>query len=139
MLKKHVFSTGVDIGSSHLKMAQLGVDSKGVYLHAACLRDCPADIVPGSGDWQRWAAKTIKVMFNAGGFKGRDVVTAMPPGDVFIDQIKIPKSAGDNIDEAVLANIESKLPFDSEGALVKHVIADRRQAGRRHCVRPTWA
>ena len=123
-LKKKVYSIGVDLGSGHLKMAQLGFDGRGLYLHAAGIEAKPDDVEAGSSAWQRWAAKTVRKMVNGGNFRGRNVVTALPSDDVFIDQIKVPKSASENLDAVVFSKVSKKFPFDAEGALVKHVAAD---------------
>jgi len=123
-LKKRVFPTGVDLGSGYLKMAQLGFDGDQFFLHAAGREERPKDIEPGSAQWQRWMAATAKEMIGKGGFSGRQVVTAMPVDDVFIDQIKIPKTADENIEQVVLAKIKPKLPFDASDAMVKYVVSD---------------
>jgi type IV pilus assembly protein PilM len=125
-LKKRVLPTGIDLGSGYLKMAQLGSDGKQFYLNAAGREQRPEDIEPGSAQWQRWVAMTAKDMIGKGGFNGKQVVTAIPADDIFIDQIKIAKAADDKIMRAVLAKIEDKLPFDSTGAMVKYVVAERQ-------------
>jgi type IV pilus assembly protein PilM len=127
-LKKRVFPTGVDLGSGYLKMAQLGFDGKQFFLYAAGREERPDDIEPGSAQWQRWMAATAKEMIGKGGFSGRQVVTAMPADDVFIDQIKILKTVDNKIRQAVLAKIKPKLPFDPTGAMVKYVVADRQSS-----------
>ena len=123
-LKKRIFPTGVDLGTSYLKMAQLGFDGNQFFLHAAGREERPKDVEPGSAQWQRWVAATAKEMVGKGGFSGRQVVTAMPADDVFIDQIKIPKTAEEKIEEAVLVKIKPKLPFDPSGAMVKYVVSE---------------
>jgi len=123
-LKKRVFPTGVDLGSSYIKMAQLGFDGNQFFLHAAGREERPKDIEPDSAQWQRWVAATAKEMIGKGGFSGRQVVTAMPADDVFIDQIKIPKTVDEKIEQVVLAKIKPKLPFDASGAMVKYVVSD---------------
>lgn len=125
-LKKRVFPTGVDLGSGYLKMAQLGFDGNQFFLHAAGREERPKDIESGGAQWQRWVAATAKEMIGKGGFSGRQVVTAMPVEDVFIDQIKIPKTADENIEQVVLAKIKHKLPFDASGAMVKHVVSNEQ-------------
>ena len=59
-LKKKVYSIGVDLGSGHLKIAQLGFNGRALYLHAAGIEAKPDDIEAGSSDWQRWAAKAVR-------------------------------------------------------------------------------
>ena len=61
-------------------------------------------------------------MLSQGTFKGRKVVTALPANEVFIDQIKIPRTPEEKLREAVLAKISGKLPFDSKDALVQFVV-----------------
>ena len=123
-LKKKVYPIGVDLGSGHLKMSQLGFDGRGLYLHAAGIEAKPDDAEAGSSTWQRWAARAARKMVNSGNFKGRKVVTALPSDDVFIDQIRIPKSASGNLESVVFSKVSKKFPFDAEGALVKHVVAE---------------
>ena len=123
-LKKRVFPIGIDLGSSYLKMAQLGFDGRNFYLYAAGREEKPQDIELGSADWQKWAVVTAKKMINKGGFSGKQVMAAIPPGDLFIDQMKIPKSTGEKVEQAVLGKVKPKLPFEPKGAMVKYVIAD---------------
>ena len=92
-LKKRVLPTGFDLGSGYLKMAQLGFDGMRLYLYAAGCEEKPEPIEPGSAEWQRWVATTDKEMMSKGRFSGKQVMTAMPSDDVFIDQIKILKTA----------------------------------------------
>jgi len=106
-------------------MAQLGFDGNQFFLNAARREERPEDIEPGSAQWQRWVAQAAKEMIGSDGFSGKRIVTAMPADDVFIDQIKIPKTADEKIEEVVLAKIKPKLPFDANGAMVKYVVSDR--------------
>ena len=124
-LKKRVYPIGVDLGSDNLKMAQLGFDGKRLYLHAAWYETKPDEIETGSGDWQRWAAKAAKRIASQGDFKGRNVVTAMPSDDLFIDQIRIPHTAEPRVDTTVFSRVQRKLPFEAEGAMVKNVVVGR--------------
>ena len=131
-LKKRVLPTGVDLGSGYLKMAQLGFDGTRLYLYAAGREEKPEPIEPGSAEWQRWVATTAKEMINKGRFSGKQVMTAMPSDDVFIDQIKIPKAADEKIEQAVFAGIEPRLPFDSTSAMVRYVVADQQYADQQY-------
>ncbi|MHC5061233.1 MAG: pilus assembly protein PilM [Planctomycetota bacterium] len=127
-LKKRVFPTGVDLGSRYLKMAQLGFDGRQLYLNAAGREQRPDDIEPGSAQWQRWVAGAAKDIIRKGGFSGKQVITSIPADDVFIEQIKIPKSADKNVEHAVLSKIEKKLPFNSKNAMVKYVVSERHNS-----------
>ena len=124
VLKKKVCAIGVDLGSSYLRMAQLGCVGNGMYLHAVGCSQKPEGLESGSSDWQRWAANETKSLVKKYGFKGRKVVTALPSDDVFIDQIRLPKMSEDKLGDAVFSKVKQKLPFDSGQAMLKYVIAD---------------
>ena len=129
ILKKHVFPIGIDLSSSYLKMAQIGYDGKRLSLHALRFVERPGDLEPGTSGWQRWAAGAAKEIIRDGGFKGRDVVASIPSDDLFIDQIKVPRSAAKHLDEAVLKAVASKFPFDASNAMVQHVVAEHLSEG----------
>ena len=98
-VKKRVGPIGVELSRGYLKMAQLSFDSNGLYLNNACYHELPDDIEYGSGDWQRWAADTIKKMVSHKGFNGKDVITMISSDHVFVEQIKIPKSDQDSLEK----------------------------------------
>jgi len=123
-LKKRIFPIGVDMGSDALKVAQLGCDKKGIFIVTAASEKVPEYLEAGSSDWQRWMADALKRLTCNGAFSGRDVVTAIPAEDVFVEQIKIPKRPEQKLDEAVLANIQEKIPFDAADAMVKYVVSN---------------
>lgn len=107
-LKNKVCAIGVDLGSSYLRMAQLGGTGRDMYLHAVACSQKPEDVQSGGGDWQRWAAKETKELVKKYGFKGKKVVTALPSDDVFIDQIKLPKMQEDKLGDAVFSKVKKK-------------------------------
>jgi len=125
VLTKKVCPIGVDLGSSYLRMAQLGSNGHGLYLHGVGCEKKPDDMKAGSSEWQRWAAKTVKRIMKHGGFKGKKAVTALPSHDVFIDQIRIQRMPDKKIGEAVVANVRQKLPFDADHATIKYVVAEQ--------------
>jgi Tfp pilus assembly PilM family ATPase len=126
-LKNHTYPIGVDLGNDALKLAQLGSNgSNGSNVNAVSLivgssESRPAYIQAGSSDWQRWAVEAIRKMMTTYKFKGRDVVAAMPAGDVFIDHMKMPKTSEDKLQEAIFSKIKQKLPFDSVNAMTKYI------------------
>jgi len=121
LLKKRVYPIGVDLGSGHLRMAQLGFDGDRIYLHAAMWAAIPQGIRAGSPDWQRWAVDTIRHMTREGGFKGRVTISALPSHAVFIDQVRIPKMPEKKIAQAALNKVAKRLPFPASEAAIKHV------------------
>ena len=124
-LKSHVYPIGIDPGSDYLKMAQLGFNGKGLYLHAASNRQKPDGIELGSSDWQRWAAVTTKEMVSKGKFKGKEVIAAMATDDMFVDQIKVARSTDDRLEKSVYAAVEQKLSLPADKAMVRYVVTNR--------------
>jgi len=121
VLKKRVYPIGVDLGSGHLRMAQLGSDGEQLYLHAAACEVIPPGIRAGSPDWQRWAAEMIRQMAREGGFKGRKAISALPSHAVFIEQVRIPKLPEKKASQAALDKIAKRLPFPATEAAIKHI------------------
>ncbi len=127
-LKNCAYPIGVDTGNDALKLAQLGDDGTGISLIACESTPLPADIEPGSSDWQRWAAATISELTATGNFHGRNAVAAMPANEVFVDHVTMPKAeaAGKKLHEAVLSRVRHKLPFEPDGTMIRsiHTIDD---------------
>lgn len=123
-LKRKVFPIGVDMGSETLKMAQLIEDSEKVRVLAGTKDDLPPEMKLGSSQWQHWVIKTIRQMLAQGTFKGKKVVTALPVNEVFIDQLKIPRTPEEKLRETVIAKVSGKLPFESKDALVQFVVTN---------------
>ncbi len=127
---------GVDMGGDALTMAQLVNNGQGINLIAGGHENRPANVKPGSVDWQRWAIETIRQASSRGQFRGRDVIAAIPPAELFIDHIKMPKidskgetkEAKDTVDNAVIAKIKQKLPFESGNAMIKYIPAEEDNA-----------
>ena len=124
LLKKRTFPTGVDLGSGYIRMAQLEKSEDGLCLTSAAYEAKPEGVEAGSADWQRWAVRASKDIYHNGKFKGKQVVTALPSDDVFIDQIKVPNTSDEKVDEIITSKIKKRLPFSPDGALIKHIRTD---------------
>ena len=123
-LKDHIYPIGVDMGRDSLKLAQLGNNGRGMHLIAGGIEDRPADVKPGSADWQRWAIEAIRKLIANDGFHGRNVIAAIPASEVFIEQIKVPGTTKANDwkpDDAVLEKVKQKLPFEADDAMIKYI------------------
>lgn len=126
--KNHVCPIGVDLGSKHLRMAQLGKNDHGLFLVSAGLRARPVSIEPHTPSWQHWAIEAIKEIMHETNFKNRDVVTALPVKDLFIDPIKVPRSTLDRLSETALPKVQKRLPFSVENAILQYVVIDQPEA-----------
>jgi len=117
---------GIDVSEHSVLIAQLRPNENGAVLIAGGSRIRPADIKPGTGDWQRWAIESIRELIGKGRFQGRSVVATIPTAEVFIDHVRVPGSNGQHVsDEKLLAVVRSKigrkLPFSGDDAVIKCV------------------
>lgn len=129
-LKNHSYLIGVDVGEDNLKVAQLRNNGSGISLIDGGYENRPISVKPGSIEWQKWAIEAIRQVMERGKFHGRDVVAAMPASEVFIDHIRIPKTNGDGLDDAVFSKIKQKLPFEPvrENTMIKYVETENNHA-----------
>lgn len=145
--KTRTYPIGVDMGDDVLRIAQLGRNGEDISLIAGKSRNRPEDIKLGSGSWQRWVIETIREFMADGGFKGKDVVAAMPASEVFIDHVrmeallpgtsKTKRGVGKSCDklrdegpmtkvkgelhDIIFSQIKQKLPFDSPQAMIRYI------------------
>jgi Tfp pilus assembly PilM family ATPase len=126
--KKQSTLIGVDLGNDCLKLAQLADGTEELtYLVAGQYVLRPADVVPGTARWQRWAIEVMREATANGHFKGREVVAALPANEVFIDHLRWPKKFDGRIEDALFAKIKQKLPFEpiEQNTLIKYVPAEQ--------------
>jgi Tfp pilus assembly PilM family ATPase len=123
LLKNHAYSIGVETGDDRLKLAQLGVNGKGLSLIAGSSKDRPEDMKPGSSDWQKWAIENIHLLTAYGNFRGKEVIATVPTSEVFIDHIRMSKTEDSKLQDAVFSKIKQKLPFEplQENTMMKYI------------------
>lgn len=126
---KKLFPVGIDLSSSALKAAQLGLDRKNLYLHSAEIANCPDDIKPGSSDWQRWALTAVKECFSKGKFGGKSIMASIPSEYVFVEQVKVDTKASCDVAKAALDKIAKKLPFAVTDAMAESVVTGVSEDG----------
>jgi Tfp pilus assembly PilM family ATPase len=128
--KSHAYSIGVDTGDDSLKLVQLGENGNGISLIAGQSENLPEGVKAGSSQWQKWAIETIRQLTSKGGFQGKEVIAALPASEVFIDNIKMPKSDGGDVEEAIFSKIKQKLPFEpiQENTVIKYIPMEQDNA-----------
>ncbi len=125
--KKNSYLIGVDLGNDCLKLAQLANGSEDSVLIAGQYVNRPADVLPGTARWQRWAIEVMRESAHEGHFKGKEVVAALPANEVFIDHLRWPKKFDGKIEEAIFAKIKQKLPFEpiENNTMIKYIPAEQ--------------
>lgn len=126
--KKRICPVGVDLGSGYLRMAQLGTNGQGPFLVSAGLRAKPESIQHRSPAWQHWAIDAIKEIWHEAGFKGKEIVTALPSDDLFIDPIKVPRTTLDRLSETALPKVQKRLPFSADNAIIQYIVIEQPDA-----------
>ena len=116
----HTCPIGVDMGDDALTLVQMAKDADGLRLFAADRIEYPADMRPGSSAWQRWAVEALARSVTHGRFRGKKVIAAQPAGDVFVDTIKMPESAGDELQSAIINRLKPKLKIAPDNVLIRH-------------------
>jgi len=120
---------GVDIGDSGVKMVQLSDGGRQMSLVAGGCRNRPDDVEFGSSRWQRWAINAISELTDNERFHGRHVVAAMPDQNVFLEHIRMPRTAEgatseDKVQTALLSKVKNRLPFKADDAIIKYISAE---------------
>jgi Tfp pilus assembly PilM family ATPase len=132
---------GVDLSNDSLKMVQLANSGKGIRLIAGRNEDRPESVQPGSAGWQRWAVEAMREATADGKFRGKEIMAAIPPSDVFIDHIKIglpfydnsrsrkaAKANDEKVPQAVFSKIKQKLPFQLDDAMIRYIPTEQDDA-----------
>ena len=123
IVKGNILPIGIDLGSSSVKLAQLR-EAEGTYdLVAAGSTDLP---VENGDDFQqrlRFCGSAIKELLRTNGFRGRRCILSIPAEATFVHHVRIPKCAPDQIQAALLQELQGKLPFPAESAEIRHVVA----------------
>ncbi len=115
---------GVDMGDDALTLVQMAKDMNGVRLVAADRIEYPGDMRPGSIAWQEWAVEAIAKSVTHGRFQGKKVIASQSAGDVFVDTIKMPELAEDELQHAIINRLMPQLKIDPDNALIRHVRND---------------
>ncbi|MHC4071947.1 MAG: hypothetical protein ACYTGS_07950 [Planctomycetota bacterium] len=122
--KNNTCPIGVEAGNNSLKLAQL--DNNGAILIAGNSKAIPDDIQPGSSEWQKWAIKTVRVLATYGSFQGKQIIAAMPTGELFVDHMKRPKAKESDLHNAIFSRIKQRLPFESlqENTIMQYILTE---------------
>ena len=121
--RNHIHEIGVDISRDGIRLAQLANYGRGVGLIAGGYECWPADLEPGSVQWQRWVVDRLHSLVSRGSFRGKSAKVALPSGDVYIESVKMPKKPEPELEDALFARIRPHMPSGctKEGTLIKYL------------------
>ncbi|UCG49655.1 MAG: hypothetical protein JSU94_07710 [Phycisphaerales bacterium] len=112
---------GVDFGDDALTLVQMGGGADGVGLVAADSTQYPPDIKQGSPQWQRWAIDSLGQLLARGGFQGKKATAALPPSEVHIDHMPMPKAGAGDLPKAIIANMRPRLQIAPDDVAMEYV------------------
>lgn len=116
---------GVDIGSHSVKLVQL--NAEGTALVESARWELPPH---GSSPEERDAAvvEALRQAREGRAFRGRRAVFCLASRDLFVQNIRVPQAAGDDLTRTVLIEAAGRLPFRSDEAEIRYIeAADVRQ------------
>ena len=120
----HTYPIGMDMGDDALTLVQMVDNKNAIRPLAFDSIEYPVAIKSGSVLWQRWAIEVIAKTVAHGRFQGKKVIAAMPPREVFIDTIKMPRTTEDELQNAILDYLGPKLRITPDNILIKHFKTD---------------
>jgi Tfp pilus assembly PilM family ATPase len=119
--KNNTYPIGVDMGDDALTLVQMANGTGNVRLHASMSVKRPDSVEPGSPSWQKWAVEMMAQSISYGRFRGKKVIAAMPPSEVFIDTIRMPRVPEAELQNAILSDLAPKLRIDPKDILMEYL------------------
>ena len=123
LLRRKVCPIGIDLGGSSLKLVQLTCENNSLALVAAAQAIVPHELTCAPAELQEWYIENIKRLLSSKPFKGRKVVTCLPAREMLIQHLRMAKMDDEQLAKAVPWEAQSKIPFDVNHAMLRHVVA----------------
>lgn len=118
---------GIDMGSTCVKLLQLSADATAI-VDAACW-----ELPPGAdGQPERSPASVAEAIRRARegrSFRGREAIFCLGAGDLFVQNIRVPQAAGDELAGIVRTEAAGRLPFSASEAEIRFLEADNVRQG----------
>ena len=114
---------GVDLGSSCLRMAQLRPSAGDFALVAAACTDMPDPARCDADERLGVQCKAIRKALKSRLFQGRKAALAVPAAGTFVQPVRVPLGREKDLDEAVIHQLDDKLPWPLSEAVIRHMPA----------------
>jgi type IV pilus assembly protein PilM len=116
---------GLDIGSSAVKAIELRSAGRGIKVAAVGLEPIPpGSIVDGAIIDSATVADAIRRLFDAKGFKGKDVAAALSGSSVIVKKISLPAMSEQDLSDSIYWEAEQYIPFDIQDVNLDYQILD---------------
>ena len=108
---------GIDIGTRSINIVQLASSTSGLSMHEADIMMLPDDNIGEGTILPDVLAKVLK----QDNFRGKEVVTRMPPSFVSIIPVKISLRDNETIEQAILRESKEYIPYPVEEAVIDYL------------------
>jgi type IV pilus assembly protein PilM len=116
---------GLDIGSSAVKAIELRSAGKGMKVTAVGVEPIPPDsIVDGAIIDSAAVADAIRRLFDAKGFKSKEVAAALSGSSVIVKKISLPAMSEQELSDSIYWEAEQYIPFDIQDVNLDYQILD---------------
>jgi type IV pilus assembly protein PilM len=121
---------GIDLGTSAVKIAQLRHSPACLELMGLAKIDVPELCRDDLGKRMEFMAGALGGIIRTAGFAGRECILSLPAALTFVQHVKTAKVSGAELTQALRWELEGKLPFSSDEAVIRHVVAGDASAER---------
>ena len=123
VIKGKTLPIGIDLGSSTVKLAQLRLSDDGIELIAAGYEKIPLSCRDDTTKRLNFLGGSIRAMLKAHPFQARQCILSLPARDIFLQHVKMPKLSEEETTRALRIELQNKLPYSVDDAIIRHVIA----------------
>lgn len=121
MVRARTLPIGVDLGTTAVRMAQMRTIDEAVELLAAGAAPLKRSTSPPERLESLGGAIRDVLKFNA--FKSRQAILSLPAELAFVQHVKLPKLSAQETASALTWELQGKLPFAAEDAIIRHMVA----------------
>jgi type IV pilus assembly protein PilM len=123
MAKQRVSPIGFHLDQRTVTLVQLVQTGDSLEIHDLAQGEVPpADAATPEAE-DAALANTLKRLIAEHRFRGRNVVSCLGPRELFVQNVRLPKAAADELEKMVLWEAAERLPYPLEEAEVRHLTA----------------
>jgi type IV pilus assembly protein PilM len=129
VMNKKVLPIGLDIGHNSVKMVQLVLADDGVKVLAAQRSFLPPHSDDDDATRQDLITQAIRQLLTHGGFKGRNVVSALPNDKLRITSLRLPEAEAPHAEKTLQREAAQRFGLDPKADAISYVLAGSVQQG----------
>jgi len=114
---------GIDLGSSAVKLAQLRLLEDNYELLAAATEEIPPECRTDQDQRLAFIGDAIRRMLKPKTFVGKQCILSLPAEATMVQHVKMPRLKSDQIADALRFELEGKLPYSVDDAVIRHIVA----------------